>query len=48
MEVSHIGSVTVGEGVLLIIVKGEQKYRRYEVHVIKTADSDRWLVDEIR
>jgi len=47
MAVSQVGNTTVGEGLLVVIVKGTKKFHRYQVHVVKTADLDHWVVDGV-
>jgi hypothetical protein len=44
INVSSSNDITTGDASLQVIVKGDKKFREYDVHVIKTAESDRWVV----
>jgi len=46
IQVSSSRDSTVGEADLIIIVKGERKFRRYEVDLVKEAATD-WRVYEV-
>jgi len=47
IQVSSSRDGTVGEADLIIIVKGEKKFRRYEVGLVKEAATD-WRVYDLR